>query len=154
MKIKRNQSRRGFTLAEVLTTMFFLGVALPACMRAIAVALGAAAFSKNMTQATVLAEAKLNEIISQGITEETSEGGDFPYYSGFPTYRWEYRVYQANSDMEYLYQIDLLVEWDDRGISREVELNSYFYNMGLLQQATSVGGTGVSSGTTTGGTSK
>jgi len=148
MRIKRFQSRRGFTLVEVLTTMVFLGVTLPACMRAITQALTAASFCKNTTQATVLAEEKINEIISQGVYDETSESGDFQDYPGFPIYRWQYQAYLANSDMMYLYQIDLIVEWEERGVPRELLLSTYYYNMGLLQQATSIGGTGTTSTTT------
>ena len=55
-------TRRGFTLIEVLATMVLLALVLPAVMRGATVALSAAASAKHRTEAATFAEAKAEDI--------------------------------------------------------------------------------------------
>ena len=67
MPRRRPATRRGgFTLIEVLATMLLLGIVLPVAMRGVSVALSAAGTARHLSEAAVLAEAKLNELATPG----------------------------------------------------------------------------------------
>src|SRR3954471_9087259 len=78
--------RTAFTLIEVLAPMALLAIVLPVTMQALSVSLGAASGARHMTEASGLAQAKLNELIATAQWDDTSSG-DFG--EDHPGYRWE-----------------------------------------------------------------
>src|SRR2546423_9326344 len=83
---RRRHNLKGFTLIEVLATMVLMAIVLPVTMQALSVSLGAASSARHTTEASGLAQAKLNELISTGQWNSTSNG-DFG--TDHPGYRWE-----------------------------------------------------------------
>ena len=56
--------RRGITLMEVLATLLFLGIVLPATMGALSTCLQAASTARHRQEAALLAQVQLNEMIA------------------------------------------------------------------------------------------
>src|SRR3954465_14986789 len=96
---------RAFTLIEVLATLVFLGIILPAAMRGVSIALAMASHARHATEAAQLAEAKLNELIATN-TWSTSGSGDFG--TDHPGYQWRLASEQRDFGLS---QITITVAW-------------------------------------------
>jgi len=119
MKLKRNNSGRGFTLIEVLATMVLLGILLPVCMRAISVSLSAASQARHLTEAATLAQSKLNDLIAEG-TWNGSNNGDFS--PDHPDYRWSCQ----NVTRDYgVAEVMVTVIWQEKGQERRLNLATF-----------------------------
>lgn len=81
MLVSRTQSRprrpRGFTLIEVLATIFLLAIVVPVAMQAISVSTSAASVAEHQTTAAALAESKLAELIATGDWQQGALSGNF-----------------------------------------------------------------------------
>lgn len=121
--------RAGFTLVEVLAAILILSIALPSIMSALTKAGDLSAMAKHRTEATVLAETKLNELLLTGDWQVGNLTGDFGDQN--PGYTWQATV----STWEELntQQVDVSVTWMARGEPRSVTLSTVVY--------TSTGGT-------------
>ena len=126
---RRHHNLRGFTLVEVLATMALLAIVLPVTMQALSVSLGAASSARHTTEASGLAQAKLNELISTGQWNSTSNG-DFG--TDHPGYRWE--ITSATRDYN-LTEISIRVTWQERGQDKQLTLST------LIQPDTNTAGT-------------
>jgi prepilin-type N-terminal cleavage/methylation domain-containing protein len=135
--------QRAFTLPEVLVTLVFIGVALPATLRGISIAMGMAERARNSAQAAVLADAKLNEIVSQASTMNAGGSGDFA--PEFPQYHWVAQMgaspLATAAGLSNLYEIAVEVTWTERGQARAYQTST------LWEEPSST----TSSGGTTGG---
>lgn len=86
---KTTRRRAGFTFAEILAAMLFLGLVIPVAMQAVRIASDAGTMASRRSIATRLGDARLTEL---AITDEWRTGtqaGQFdqPYQD----YRWEIR---------------------------------------------------------------
>ena len=123
-------TRRGFTLIEVLATMVLLALVLPAVMRGATVALSAAASAKHRTEAATFAEAKLNELIAT-TRWNASQTGDFsPQH---PEYHWS--VQSASRDYG-VYDVAVTVTWNESGAERKFVLATLAYDTTAASSST------------------
>jgi prepilin-type N-terminal cleavage/methylation domain-containing protein len=111
----RNRRRRGFTLVEVLATLVLLGIILPIAMRGVSMAMAAASNARRTSEATSLAEAKLNMLLADGTWASGSLSGDFS--PDQPEYQWA--CLTQNRDYG-LTEVAVRVTWSDRGHVREM----------------------------------
>jgi prepilin-type N-terminal cleavage/methylation domain-containing protein len=131
MKRSRKNSR-GFTLVEVLATLVLMGIVLPVAMRGISIALAAADTARHTSEATSLAEEKLNELVTSGTW---SSGGSGDFGTAWPGYSWTAQT----ADQPYnLTQLTLTVAWNQRGGPRSLSLTTFVSN---LSSSTSSGAT-------------
>lgn len=84
---KSRDSQSGFTFAEVLAAMVFLGVLVPVVIEGLTLSNRAAVVAERKTVATQLAANKLNEIVVTQAWSETNASGDFGLL--WPGYTWE-----------------------------------------------------------------
>ena len=77
IKVIRQVKSRGFTFAEVLAAMVFVGIVIPVAVHGILVAnrVGEVAYHKRV--AVKLAEGLLNELIITGDWADSEDEGDF-----------------------------------------------------------------------------
>lgn len=112
---RRARRTRGFTLVEVLATLVLLGIVLPVAMRGVSMAMAAAANARRTAEATMLAEAKLNELVADGTWASGSLAGDFA--PDKPEYQWSC----LTSTRDYgLTEVAIRVTWTSRGQVREL----------------------------------
>jgi Tfp pilus assembly protein PilV len=116
----RHGRRRAFTFIEVLATMAFLAVVLPAVMSGISLCLSAAKLAKQQTRASSLAYAKLVELAAVAPMDQAEMIGDFGPEE--PEYRWAARMSDWDGDL--LRELDVAVTWRYRGKDRDVVLST------------------------------
>jgi type II secretion system protein I len=124
------RGRRGFTLIEVLVTLVFLAIVLPALMRGIGMTTQTADRAKKRTNATVLGQSKLAELavsVSTGQAQNGSSSGNFD--GQWSAYRWEAAIqnWAQDNTSEGIQEIDLKVSWDDLGSPRSITLSTLAY---------------------------
>lgn len=130
----RNQ---GFTLVELLATMVFAGILLPVIVSAFSLILATSDQARHQAEATRLAQMKLAEIKADTQPGAGNFSGDFS--PDYPGYTWSAQWAQA--DTAGLWALDLMVQWVNRGRTRHVELNTfYYYTGGSLATADTTGG--------------
>ena len=109
------RARRAFTLVEVLATLVLLGIILPIAMRGVSMAMAAASNAKRTAEATVLAEAKLNELVADGKWASGALSGDFAPTQ--PEYQWACLTQTRDYGLT---EVAIRVTWTDRGQVREM----------------------------------
>ena len=120
---------RGFTLVEVLATLVLLGIVLPVAMRGVSMAMAAAANARRTAEATMLAEAKLNELVADGTWASGSLSGDFAPEQ--PEYQWSCLTQTRDYGLT---EVAIRVTWTTRGQVRELIVAT------LASQANNPGG--------------
>jgi len=113
---------RGVTLMEVLATLLLVGIILPVAMRGVSISMRAAANARHQTEAAMLAEMKLNELLAARDPALLGSTGDFG--PDWPEYRWQ--VLAAGVDYN-LYEVTVVVNWQTRGSTRSLQLSSLIY---------------------------
>jgi type II secretory pathway pseudopilin PulG len=78
--------RRGFTFAEVLAAMVFMGVLIPVTLQGLRVSNHAAVVAARKRVAAQLADRTLTEAVLTGEWRDGSQQGDFG--EDWPGYRW------------------------------------------------------------------
>lgn len=144
---KRRRSPGGFTLVEVLATIMLLLIVIPAIQQGISVATGMASSAKKRTEASGLAESKLNELLATGTWQNGSTAGDFG--SDWPDYHWQSTLssWQYDTTSVGLQELDVSVTYKFRNTDQSVMLSSLTYVR--ADNSTSGTSTGASSGTPT-----
>jgi general secretion pathway protein I len=109
----------GFTLIEVLAAMLIMAVVLPVALRGVSLALAAASNARHLSEASSLAQSKLNELAVEGATGTTDSGGDF--MPDHPGYQWQLQT----ADRDYgVTELDLTVTWQERGQNKTLTLTT------------------------------
>jgi prepilin-type N-terminal cleavage/methylation domain-containing protein len=132
--------RGGFTLIEVLATMVFIGIVLPAVVTGISVANSAGGLARNKLEAVSLAQQKLDDLVVELVGQSAmtdSQSGDFSA-EGFPTYNYSWEYY-GRTDLETATSANLgygvmgvselvvHVTWSSRGQERMVTVSTLVY---------------------------
>jgi len=117
-------TRKGFTLIEVLAALLLIAIVLPVVMQGLSLASAAAGSARRRTEAAGLAESKLNELVATGSWQTGNVSGDFA--PDWPEYRWEAALstYSSDSSGQSLEEIDLRVMWTQRGREESVALST------------------------------
>jgi hypothetical protein len=100
----------------VLAALVLIGIVLPVAMRGMSLALAAAGHARHTAEATSLAEAKLNELITYG--EWTAAGASGDFGADWPDYQWKAQSYARDFGLT---EVIVQVIWTER--SRERSLN-------------------------------
>lgn len=153
-------SRPGFTLPEVLATMLLLAIVLPVIMTGISLATSTGDQARRRTEASTLAQSKLDELLGTGSWAGGVSQGDFG--AEWPDYHWNAVVSDwPQGTGAGLEQLELHVSWQGRGGEESVVVTTLVYNgvngstsstSGTSSSGTS-GGSGGSGGTLGGGSS-
>lgn len=121
MNVCKPQRRQaGFTFAEILAAMLFLGLVIPVALQAVRISSDAGTMASRRAVATRLGDALLNEL---AITEEWRTGtqsGQFdqPYQD----YRWEIQT-ESWSEQGML-QLSMVVTFQVREVDARVVLST------------------------------
>ena len=118
---KLGRCEAGFTYAEVLVAVVILAVALLGLISALSTGIRTASVAGHQHLATILAQSKLDEIISARDRSGESDSGDFS--PDHPEYAWQYQL--DGPDQDGLYRIEVIVSWREQGIDRQQQLISY-----------------------------
>lgn len=121
----------GFTLVEALAVLVFIGIVIPVVLSATGVATRAGSTAARRIEATMLAEAKLEEILATRDWEEGGMEGNFDQSVsgeqlarddglGPGDYAWQLTV-EDGIDLT-LRQLRLRVTWQRHGAEHAVEL--------------------------------
>jgi len=98
---------KGFTFVEVLATMMLMAIVLPVVMNGITMSLSAAGYAKQQSEASMLAQGKMTELIANGEWQQAGAGGNFA--PDHPEFRWTAQV--SDWDGSDLMQLDVTVTW-------------------------------------------
>jgi type II secretion system protein I len=116
--------RRGITLVEVLATLTIIAIVLPVVMKGIALATTLAGQTRQRSEATSLAESKMNELIVSGDWQSGQLSGDFG--TDWPGYTWHADV--AAWDEADLNELHVAVLWTSRSVQRQIVLTTLVYS--------------------------
>ena len=120
------RQRTAFTLIEVLAALAFTAIVLPVTMRGISLITTAASEARKRSEATVLAQNTLAELMTAGVPQFSETSGDFAPDN--PEYRWtaELSDWQETN----LKQLEVQVIWTARGSEHAVALTTLIYEAG------------------------
>src|SRR5688572_780238 len=108
--MKTSSNRGGFTLVEVLAAMVLMGIVLPVAMRGVSLAVAAAGHARHLSEASSLAETKLNELLLVDIASAAGASGDFA--PEHPEYQWKCDTQLRDYNMS---EFILTVTWLEQG---------------------------------------
>jgi len=117
---------KAFTLVEVLAAIGILAVVLPVVMYGLDLAANAASLARHRTQATMLAQAKLDELIV--LQDFSVASGDFG--EQYPEYTWTIEINDwdtldgLSADTQ---QLDVIVSWAQRNRIHDAKLSTLLY---------------------------
>ena len=109
-------NRCGFTLPEVLAALVLISIVMPVAMRGLSMSLSAASHARYMTEATVLGEMKLNELIVYGEWTSTTSGDFAP---DWPQYSWKCESQARDFGLT---EFELEVIWTEAGQERSLRI--------------------------------
>lgn len=124
----------GFTFVELLATLVFITILMPAAMRGISLCTQIAGESRRQIEAASLAQTQLTELIITGDWVNGSKSGDFG--SDWPGYKWTADVSNWTDPSNItstmasnvsLHQLDVTVTWLSRGITRKLTLSTLIF---------------------------
>ena len=114
----RSSRSRGFTLVEVLATLLLLGIVVPVAMRGVSLATLASSHARRLSEASQLAESKLNELVVTGDWQYMTSGDFAPDH---PDFHW---TTQTSTGDYSLTSLSLQVTWQERGQNRQYVLTT------------------------------
>jgi type II secretion system protein I len=121
--VVKREKQRGFTLVEVLVAIVLCAVAMVGVIALYRASTNASSFSRHTTEATVLAQAKLEQLRTQtGLVALTSEGPldemGKTGTGGIFTRDWTVSLTGTNT----YHDVVVNVSWVDEGVARSVTL--------------------------------
>jgi len=130
----------GFTLIEALATLVLIAIVIPAALRGITVALSLGSHTACLSEATLLAQSKMSELLATGSWQDegTQFQGDFQ--NELQTSRSSLSARTANEARSYRWvatveewldpsvqELTVYVFWDWRNRERQVKLSTLVY---------------------------
>ena len=131
---RRRTAAAGFTLVEVLAAMVIMAIVLPVALKGVSLALAAASSARHMTEASSLAESKLNQIVAEGGATSTATCGDFA--PDYPGYQWTLQTAARDYGLT---ELDLTVTWTERGQQKQLLLTTLSAQTGTSGTSTGLG---------------
>ncbi|HLG22490.1 MAG TPA: prepilin-type N-terminal cleavage/methylation domain-containing protein [Candidatus Manganitrophaceae bacterium] len=140
MSIKGGRGQRGFTLIEIMVALAVLSIALVVLLGLRNRDLALAAYSRHLTEATLLARQKIGEISLAGFPDLGEREGDFadaaPGYRdlrgmvfGRTEYRWREEVKQTPYPYDVVRELSLTVVWSEGGREETARFTTYLFNV-------------------------
>jgi hypothetical protein len=115
-------------------TLALMGIVMPVAMEGIRIATNSARYARNATEAAMLGQSKLNEIIATIQLQQTNtmgSAGDFGQQ--WPAYSWTYEEgYNAELAVT---ELRLTVHWTDRGYPRSIALATIILDQQAAEDA-------------------
>jgi type II secretory pathway pseudopilin PulG len=139
----RRGRRGGFTLVEVLAASFLVALTLPIIMKGMSLASAGAELARRRTEASSLAESKLNELVATNTWQAGSLSGDLVV--GNFTYQWtgelnSWGTGQGVGGANVVQELDIHVTWQAPGGPRTVTVSTLVYQS--ANASTTSGSTG------------
>ncbi len=122
MARKLSKASRGLTLMEVLSTMVFVALVLPAAAKGISISVRAQTAARNRLEAATLLDAKLEELIAYSGWEGQTLSGTFSPLR--PDMRWT-AVSVLRDDG--LTEIIAVANWEEYAYERSLTLSALVY---------------------------
>lgn len=116
--------RGGFTLIEMLAAFVLIILIIPAVMKGLSIATNVSSDSIHKSDAIMLAENKLAEILLEEDWQSSSQSGDFGEM--YPGYEWKMTSEDWESE-PLLKKLNVEVSWDWRGHEKFVDLSTLVY---------------------------
>jgi len=135
--------RAGFTLPEVLATLLLVAIVLPSVMQGISLATAAAGTARQRSEATALAESKLNELVATNQWQSGGLSGDFG--EQWREYSWQAEVQSWVEPSAR--QLQVHVVWTARGRNYDVVLSTLVYSAPPVTSGTATPAAGSTGGT-------
>ena len=129
---RRFRSRAGFTFAEVLAAMVFLGVLIPVVIEGLTLANRGALVTERKSVATRLAANVLNEFVVTRSWNSGQSRGEFG--SDWPGYSWELQTSLWSEDA--MTELTVIVRYPVQGRDYEARLST------LVDDSTTTAATG------------
>ena len=117
---RRATARSGFSLVELVAALVIFSGGVLAVLEVTAVCLRSTAASLGYTQAVHLAQRVIEETVAEGGIEVSSERGDFG--ESYPRHAWQREI--EETDQDDLYQLRVVVTWDERGREKRYPLTT------------------------------
>ena len=111
----------GFTFVEILVVMVVLAVALVGVAWALSASVRASNVAARQRVAMMLAQTKIEEVLSLGDPSSSFDSGDFA--PDWPDYSWQAEI--TGPDETGLYRVEISISWQDRGADRQETLVAY-----------------------------
>jgi prepilin-type N-terminal cleavage/methylation domain-containing protein len=126
------QNNRGFTLTEILVTLFILSVALPVLLKSFTNAQKQQAVTEFKSTALYFLKFRMAEIELFGYPEVGEEEGEFGENS---RYRWFSEVRDVESEeIEGLRHVTVTITWQEQGQEKSIAMNTYIADRQIPQQ--------------------
>jgi Tfp pilus assembly protein PilV len=125
--IRASRPRAGFTLVEAMAAILLLAIVTPALTQALGGAGQAASNARRRTEATILAQEKMSELMATGTWQGNALSGDFG--ADWPQYQWQATVqaWAGDTTGAGLLEIDVRVSWLNRNQMDSTTLSSIMY---------------------------
>ncbi len=137
---RTTHSKSGFTLVELVVAFLILVIGVTAILELVSQSALNARYAKDKTTATMLAQQKLEELLSESELTTGEVEGDFG--DAYPQFRWRGQIDEigdvTSETGTNLLHITVTVEWMDRGQLRSVQVETLKASVPLLhpQEAT------------------
>ena len=115
-----NRATAGYSLVELVAAIAIFSLAVTSVLALFSACLQATSASLSYTHAVTLAEKILEETALEGDFTPGSDSGDFG--EDFPRHSWETET--ESCEQEGLYQIRVVVKWNEQGREREYALTT------------------------------
>lgn len=125
----------GFTLIEIVIALAILSISLIVLLGLRNRDLALAAYSRHLTEATLLARQKIGEISLAGFPDLGEREGGFdadPDHVGLADrsgYRWRQEVRQTPYPDDVVRELTLTVSWKEGGRAEESRFTTYVFNV-------------------------
>ena len=125
---RRLSGRDGFTLVEVLVALAILAIALVTLIRLLLVSVSMTDHARDVSRATLLAQARMDEALSSRNLEPDSPSGRVEGEAGEPTLQWETTVTDKSIaalesvGVQNLREVKVRVSWGKGDGERSIEM--------------------------------
>jgi general secretion pathway protein I len=123
----------GFTLVELVIAFVLLAIGIVAILELVGQSALNARLARNRTQAALLAQQRMEELLSQPDLQPGISEGNFG--DRFPQFRWRAQIEQVSGSADQsqapLYRLTVVVEWQEGTRPQSVQLDTLWTPMPL-----------------------
>jgi general secretion pathway protein I len=116
----------GFTLVELVIAFVLLAIGIVAILELVGQSALNARLARNRTQAALLAQQRMEELLSQPDLQPGISEGNFG--DRFPQFRWRAQIEQVSGSADPaqapLYRLTVVVEWQEGTRTQSVQLDT------------------------------
>ena len=114
------RSAHGFSLVETIAALVIFSIGALALMEVFARCLHSTSTTAGYAHAVQLAQEMIEETITEGPLIEQTDSGNFA--PSFPRHAWTLGIMET--EQIGLYELEVVVSWDERGRERKYALNT------------------------------